>query len=498
MTYDSSMRDEINAHSNLSDAARDAMLEEDFLPDPPPEVIAEINALDETLLISAGKSKILDLRHLLWSSIDNEDSRDLDQLEVAERLDSGNIRLLVGIADVDAFISKNSAVDFYAAQNTTSVYTGVETFPMLPRRVSENLTSLLEDEDRLAVVIDFTVAKDGTVKLNGVYRALVHNHAKLDYDSVGGWLDGNGALPEKASNIAGLEEQLRLQDEAANRLRAVRQSAGALEFETVEAVTTKQEGGVYELVVKQKSAARYLIENLMITTNVLMAGFVRENNYPAIVRIVRRPERWQRIAELAKSFGESLPAEPDSKALSDFLERRRAADPVHFPDLSLSVVKLIGSGDYTVVPPGTEGEGHFGLAVSDYTHSTAPNRRYADLVTQRLVKAAIVKAASPYTIKELEQIAARCNERQSAARKVERRMRKIVAAQIFAERIGEIFEGIVTGVSSKGTFVRILQPPFEGRIVKGETGLDVGDKTSVRLIKTDAEKGFIDFERIEK
>ena len=468
------------------------MLEEDFIPDFPHTVLAEIND-GENDLTSKFDSEIVDLRHLLWSSIDNEESRDLDQVEFAEQLANGEIRVLIGIADVDAFVPKNSETDIYAGQNTTSVYTGVRTFPMLPRELSEDSTSLLEGKDRLAIVTDFTVDAIGVVKLNGIYRALVHNHAKLDYDSAGEFLDGKSELPAK---IAGLAEQVRLQDEAADRLRAVRVRAGALEFGTVEATATKRGGEVYELTVKQKNQARHLIENLMITANVLMAEFLENQNSPALERIVKRPERWLRIVELARTFGDSLPPEPDSRALSDFLERRRAADPAHFPDLSLSVVKLIGAGDYAVAIPGIENEGHFGLAVNDYAHSTAPNRRYADLIAQRLVKAAIKNAPSPYSITELEQIAERCNDRQSASRKVERKMRKIVAAQVLSRRIGEVFAGIVTGASRKGVFVRLLNPPAEGKIVVNENGVDVGDSVEVRLIKTDAELGFIDFELI--
>lgn len=468
------------------------MIEEDFIPEPPHEVLVEANNAEKNLTAKLNE-QIVDLRNLLWSSIDNEDSRDLDQIEVAEELENDEIRVRVGIADVDAFAPKDSETDVYASQNTTSVYTGVQTFPMLPRELSENLTSLLENQDRFAIVTDFVVAKDGSVKLNGIYRALVHNYAKLDYDLVGDFLDGKKELPVK---IAGLEEQIRLQDAAADRLRAVRVREGALEFGTVEATTAKRNGEIY-LTVKQKNQARYLIENLMITANVLMAQFLDANKYPALERIVRRPERWQRIVQLGADLGEKLPEEPSSIALADFLERRRAADPVHFPDLSLSVVKLIGAGDYTVDKPGEpESEGHFGLAVNDYTHSTAPNRRYADLITQRLVKAAIKNAPSPYSVEELEAIAERCNDRQTAARKVERKMRKIVASQVLSQRIGETFQGIVTGVSKKGVFVRLLDPPAEGKIVFNESGTDVGDKVSVRLIKTDAENGFIDFERI--
>ncbi|MDQ4121040.1 MAG: RNB domain-containing ribonuclease [Acidobacteriota bacterium] len=476
----------------LRQIAFQAILEEDFIPELPTEVLAEVEEL-QNISLAKLNSETLDLRNMLWSSIDNEDSRDLDQVEVAEQLENDEIRIRIGIADVDAFVPKNSETDIYAGQNTTSVYTGVQTFPMLPRALSEDLTSLLEGKDRFAIVTDFVVAKDGSVKLNGIYRALVHNHAKLDYDSVGDFLDGK---TEFSIKFPELEEQILLQDEASDRLRAVRMKEGALEFGTVEATTVRRDGEIY-LIVKEKTQARYLIENLMITANVLMAEFLEANKYPCLKRLVRRPERWQRIVQLAADLGEQLPGEPSSIALAEFLERRRAADPIHFPDLSLSVVKLIGAGDYTVYEPGKpETEGHFGLAVSDYTHSTAPNRRYADLITQRLVKAAIRNAPAPYSIEELEEIAARCNERQSAARKVERKMRKAIAAQVLSQRIGETFQGIVTGVSQKGVFVRLLDPPAEGKIVANEIGADVGDKVIVRLMKTDAENGFIDFERL--
>lgn len=492
MPYDDRMSQFLQSSIKLQEIARQAMLDENFIPEPPAAVLAEVNAPENDLTVKPG-DRIEDLRNLLWSSIDNEDSRDLDQIEFAEQLENGEIKVSVGIADVDAFVAKDSEIDFYARQNTTSVYTGIRTFPMLPLALSEDLTSLAANRDRLAIVTDFVVARDGSVNLNRIYRAVVCNHAKLDYDSVGAFLDGKSELPVK---INGLEEQIRLQDEAADRLRAVRLREGALEFGTVEATAARRDGEIY-LTVKQKNQARYLIENLMITANVLMAQFLEASKFPALERIVRRPERWQRIVELAAAAGEKLPAEPSSLALADFLERRRAADPVHFPDLSLSVVKLIGSGDYTVDnPEKPETNGHFGLAVNDYTHSTAPNRRYADLITQRLVKAAIKNARPPYSIEELEETAARCNERQTAARKVERKMRKIVAAYVLSDKIGSIFQGIVTGVSRKGVFIRLLDPPAEGKIVVNEEGIDVGDHVSARLIKTDAENGFIDFERV--
>jgi exoribonuclease-2 len=485
-----------NITVNLQAAARQAMESKEFVVDFPTEVIAETNRIPKDIWANNQQKGIVDLRELMWSSIDNEDSRDLDQIEVAEKLDNENIRILVGISDVDADVPQNSATDRFAARNTTSVYTGASTFPMLPPQFSEDLTSLLEGENRLVIVIDFTVAGDGADKLNSIYRALVVNRARLTYELVGDWLDGKGQIKANGVDQTALETQLRLQDQAADRLQAVREQAGALRFGTVEATTAKRNGEVYDVVIQQKNQARYLIENLMIASNVLMSGFLKSKNYPHLERVVRRPERWQRIVELAANLGERLPLEPDSSALSAFLEKRRIADPVHFPDLSLSVVKLIGAGDYTVVPPGGKSEGHFGLAVNGYTHSTAPNRRYADLVTQRLVKAAIASEAPPYSVAELEQIAERCNERQSAERKVERLMRKIVAAEVLSQRIGETFAGIITGVSSKGTFVRLISTPAEGLIVKNESGVDVGDRVSVRLINTNPERGFIDFEKL--
>ena len=495
LPYYSGMLNKTNLNVNLQAAARQAMEQERFEIDWPAQVIAETEKPIGNNQTENQKG-IVDLRELWWSSIDNEDSRDLDQIEVAKKLESGNINLLVGIADVDALVPQNSATDRFAAENTTSVYTGAHTFPMLPPQFSEDLTSLLEGEERLAVVIDFTIAIDGGVKLNDIYRTLVRNRERLTYEAVGDWLEGKGEIKTNEASRGALEEQLRLQDEAADRLQAVRERAGALEFGTVEATTAKRNGEVYDVVVQQKNQARYLIENLMITANVLMSEFLKSKNYPRLERVVRRPERWQRIVELAAKLGESLPVEPDSKALSAFLEKRRLADPVHFPDLSLSVVKLIGAGDYVVVPPGGESAGHFGLAVNGYTHSTAPNRRYTDLVTQRLVKAAIESAPPPYNLAELEQIAERCNERQSAERKVERLMRKIVAAEVLTNRVGETFAGIITGVSGKGTFVRLLSPPAEGMITRGAAGVDVGDRVTVRLINTNPEKGFIDFEKL--
>ena len=487
---------------DLRARARQAMLEAGFAPDVPPAAAAEAAALDREQ-IAAQVAQVRDLRGLLWSSIDNADSRDLDQVEFAEHLPSGEIRLLVGIADVDAFVPAGSAIDRHVATNATSVYTGVVTFPMLPERLSTDLTSLIAGADRLAVVVEFVVgdpaagsSQSGEPRMSDVYRALVHNHAKLDYETTGAWLESSGAPPPELADTPGLEAQLRLQDQAAEWLRALRRRNGALDLETIEASLVAADGVVVELTVRHKNRARYLIESLMIAANSVMATFLEDRGVPTIERVVRTPARWPRIVELAATFGEQLPAAPDSRALSDFMERRKQADPAHFPDLSLAVVKLLGSGEYTLVLPGLDDASHFGLAAQDYTHATAPNRRYADLVMQRLIKATLAQLPAPYANAELEAIAERCNERDRAAKKVERRMRKTAAVALMAGRIGDTFDAIVTGVAPKGTFVRLLAPPVEGRVVRGEQGLDVGDRTRVRLVATDATKGFIDFERV--
>ena len=489
----------MNNHSlpriDLRALARRVMVEAGFAPDISANVAAEVRALDESRPQGVDDPPARDLRSLIWSSIDNRESRDLDQVEYAERLASGDIRVLVGIADVDAFVPAGSATDQHAAENATSVYTGVETFPMLPERLSTDITSLLGDAERLAIVIDLLVSAEGEVRSSDVYRAMIRNYAKLDYESVGDWLEGNGPLPEGVAGVQGMEEQLRLQDEAAGRLRAQRQRRGALDFETIEASPVTNDGRIVDLKVTQKNRARYVIEEFMVTANGAMAALLGAKGSPAIQRVVRTPERWPRIVELAESLGDSLPVEPDSPALAAFLARRKQADPDHFPDLSLAVVKLLGSGEYEVIRPGEVHEGHFGLAAHDYTHSTAPNRRFADLVTQRLLKAVSAGKAPPYAVDELARIAAHCTERDRAAKKVERKMRKVAAAVLMADRVGQEFDAIVTGVTPKGTFARLIAPPAEGRVVRGEQGLDVGDKVRVRLVSTDPERGFIDFAR---
>lgn len=491
----------------LTTLAREALIENGFMPDFPLDVTQAANLLDEGRVISNSVPFVKDLSALLWSSIDNADSRDLDQIEYAEKLSTGgdgggDIRLLVGIADVDEFVPKNSTIDSFAAENTVSIYAGSHVFPMLPERLSTNLTSLLSDarSSRLAVVIEMIISPDGDVQTLDVFRALVRNHAKLSYEEIGVWLDEKGETPMSVAGVPDLEAQILLQQETARRLHKFRKQKGALEFETIESNPIIENGRITGLKAEKRNGARDIIENFMVTANVEIAEFLEKRNLLSLRRVVKTPERWNRIAEIARSLGETLPENPDSIALAEFLARRKAADPLHYADLSLSIIKLLGASEYVVQAPGTrETEGHFGLAVSDYTHSTAPNRRYADLIVQRLVKATLAAAAaaagkpSPYTFEELNSIADRCNERESAARKIERQMRKTIAASVMAAHIGETFEAIVTGVTPRGTFARITIPPVDGRIVAGEKGLEVGEKVRVRLIATDPRRGFIDF-----
>lgn len=477
---------------DLPAIAHQAMIDNGFVPDLPRSVVDELRSLQRKPDHAVPDSSIRDLRSLLWSSIDDRKSRDLDQVEYSEKLADGDIRVLVGIADVDASVKKGSAIDEHAATNATSVYTGVKMFPMLPEELSTDKTSLVGGADRISVVTEMIVARDGAVKSSDVFRALLHNYAKLSYEAVGAWLDEKGTMPPEVASVPGMDAQIRLQFEAAQHLRELRREHGALELETIQASpVVDNEGRVIDLAVTERNSARDLIENFMIAANVAMAQFLEA--VFSIRRVVRTPERWSRIVEIAESFNDKLPAEPDSRALADFMARRKTADPIHFPDLSLSIVKLLGPGEYIVQEPGIASEGHFGLAVHDYTHSTAPNRRYADLITQRLVKAALAKSTPPYTETELNAIAAHCTEREDAARKVERKVRKVAAAVLLRDRIGEVFDAIVTGVTPKGTFARVLRPPADGLVVRGEKGLRVGDKIQVKLLSTEPERGFIDF-----
>jgi exoribonuclease-2 len=475
------------------------MLDAGFVADMPAAVNDEVNAVTRN---GAAKPStpdgpaFRDMRDLLWSSIDNKKSRDLDQVEYAEKLPDRSVRLLVGIADVDALVSQNSAIDKCAATNCTSVYTGVKTFPMLPEELSTDLSSLNPKEDRLAIVTEMVVSAAGVVTSGNIYRAYIRNHAKLAYESVGGWLDGEASVPPEVQSVPGLAEQLQLQFESAKDLSEMRKQHGAIELGMIQATPVVNDvGQITELEVVEPNGARDLIASFMIAANVQMAEFLEAQGGSSLRRIVRTPKYWSRIVEIADEVGEKLPPTPDSRALADFLARRKAADLLHFPDLSLAVAKSLGPGEYAVELPGHQSEGHFGLALQDYTHSTAPNRRFADLVTQRLVKAALTKKPSPYQDSELTQIAEHCTEREDAARKVERKMRKVAAAVLLRDKIGQNFQAIVTGVTPKGTFARILNPPVDGRVMRGEGGLRVGDKVKVRLLSVDPERGFIDFAR---
>lgn len=478
----------------LRTAAVAAMLKHGFEPHFSPAVMREVRSLDDPSNnpLAAG---VRDLRSLLWSSIDNRESRDLDQIEAAERIADGSIRIRIGVADVGALVQLGSAADEHAATNTTSVYTGVAVFPMLPERLSNDLTSLGPGEDRLAVVVEFDVTGDGALAKASVFHALVHNKAKLTYDGVGLWLEDKAPAPPAISASSELQDQLRIQDEAAQRLRRARSVAGALNFESIEARPVVINGKVVDLAVTRRNRARDMIEDFMVAANRSVATYLLARGSASLRRVVREPKRWDRIVALAAEVGEVLPDKPDNVSLSEFLARRRAADPEHFADLSLSVVKLLGPGVYVLERRlGSRREtGHFGLAVADYVHSTAPNRRFADLVTQRMLRAATSGAAPPYSDDELIEIANRCTERGEAARKVERTMRKVAGASMLAERVGESFAAIVTAASPKGIYARVLNPPVEGRIVRGGRGLDVGDTVRLKLIVADPVRGYIDF-----
>jgi len=466
------------------------MLERGLLPDFSSEAVAETAALSDPP--RDADPAIHDLRGLLWCSIDNDDSRDLDQLTVAEPSANGSVKVLVAIADVDAAVAEGSAIDTHARTNTTSVYTAAGIFPMLPEKLSTDLTSLVEDGPRLAVVTEMVVDDDGVVTASTIYRALVRNHAKLAYNSVAAWLDG-GSPPARLAAVAGLDTQLRTQDRVAQAMRARRAERGALALQTPEARPVFEGEILTDLRVDDKNRAKELIEDFMIGVNGVTAQYLDSVGFPSLRRVLRTPERWPRIVELAAHLGEQLPAEPDAGALAAFLARRRKADPARFPDLSVSVVKLLGAGEYELERPGQHGAGHFGLAVKDYSHSTAPNRRFPDLVTQRLLKSALAKKPPPYRNDELALLARHCSEQENNASKVERQVRKSAAAILLRDRIGERFEAIVTGASNKGTWVRIAVPAVEGKVVENAAGLDVGDRVRVKLVHTDVERGYVDF-----
>lgn len=454
-------------------------------------VLRQVDALDGPA--DDGGTAVQDLTALPWCSIDNDDSRDLDQLTVAEPLPGGAVRVRVAVADVDALVARDSPVDVHARTNTTSVYTSACVFPMLPERLCTDLTSLNPGQDRLALVTEMVVNTDGSLAGATVYRARVRNQAQLAYDAVSAWIDGDAPLPDAAAAVPGLREQLVLQDLVAQTLRVRRHAEGALEFETFQPRAVFEGEQVVALREQAHNRARQLIEEFMIATNGCTARFLAGRGRAALRRVVRSPERWLRIVALAQELGETLPHEPDSAALAGFLARRRRIDPLHFPDLSLTVVKLMGSGEYVVEAPRGEPVGHFGLAVRDYAHSTAPNRRYPDLVTLRLIKAALAGAPAPYSVGELGELARHCTRQEDAAQKVERQMRKSEAALLLEPRVGERFDALVTGVTDDAIWVRTLDPPAEGKLVAGDGGLRVGARLSVKLVATNVEHGFIDF-----
>lgn len=479
-------------HFNLVAAAHACMIEHGFQPEFPAGSDTELAAIQAHPELPAAPGA-QDLRSLLWSSIDNDTSRDLDQIEWAEQLPDGRIRLLIGVADVDARVPQGAVLDSHARSETTSVYTGVKVFPMLPAVLSEGITSLNEDQDRVALVIEYSIDSAGTASDGKAYRALVRNRAQLAYNSVGAWLEGTGPAPAKVAASAGLAAQLKLQDAAAQRMVGGRFQHGALDLETIETRPILQAGEAVDIVRQSKNRATSLIEEFMVAANGVIARTFQDALIPSIRRIVRTPKRWDRIVELAHGLGATLPEVPDSKALNDFLLAQKQRDPDHFPDLSLAVVKLMGPGEYVLVKPNDPSPGHFGLAVQDYTHSTAPNRRFPDVVTQRILKAWLAAAPQPYSEGDLNAIAVHCTLMEDSARKVEREMQKRIAAVVLHPRIGQSFPAIVTGVNHYGTFVRTLDPHVEGMLVRGPKGLDVGDKLTVKLISTDPQRGFIDF-----
>ncbi len=489
-----------NHRSILMSIAHRVMLERGLLPDFSTEVLAELGRLQIPVVTEDGPAEgplgIRDMRNLLWASIDNDDSRDLDQLTVVEAMPADKAKILVAIADVDSSIINGSAIDQHARNNTTSVYTAAEIFPMLPEKVSTDITSLNFNEDRLSIVVEMLIGADGSLEDSKIYRAWVHNYAKLAYNSVAAWLENNDVIPEAIVAVKGLAENLQLQDRVAQRLKNFRHIHGALSLETIEAKPVFDGDQIRALEIEEKNRAKEIIEDFMIAANSVTARYLSASKFPSIRRVVRIPKRWDRIVEIAGEHKFRLPEIPDSKALEEFLVKQKAADPLRFPDLSLAVIKLLGSGEYIAELPDGNVPGHFGLAVKDYAHSTAPNRRYPDLLTQRLLKAALESKPVPYSKDELDVLAAHCTEAEDAATKVERQVGKSAAALLLESRIGEQFDSIVTGASEKGTWVRLLSVPVEGKLVQGFEGLDVGDRMHVQLTSVDVQQGFIDFKKV--
>ncbi len=484
----------------LERIAHQAMLERGLLPEFSAAALAELGRLQAHVAADAGPtegaSEIRDLSSLLWASIDNDDSRDLDQLTAAEQMPDGNVRLFVAVADVVSLVNKGSAIDEHARHNTTSVYTAARIFPMLPEQLSTDLTSLNFGQERRSIVVEMVIAPEGTLQDSDIYQARVTNQAKLAYNSMAAWLDGTGDPPQALAAVKGLDKNLRLQDQTAQKMKHLRHTHGALSLETIEARPSFDGDRILALELDERNRAKEIIEDFMIAANGVTARFLEARHFPSIRRVVRKPKRWERIVAIADEHGFRLPAEPDSVALDEFLVKQKAADPLRFPDLSLAVIKLLGSGEYIAEHPGGHVPGHFGLAVKDYAHSTAPNRRYPDLVTQRLLQSAIQGQSIPYGKEELEALAVHCTKAEDAATKVERLVEKSAAALLLQSRIGEKFDSVVTGASEKGTWVRLLEMPVEGKLVRGYEGVDVGQKLRVQLTSLDVERGYIDFTRI--
>jgi ribonuclease R len=483
-----------NHRAILSGLAHRAMLERGLLPDFSNEALAELGRIQRS---AATDSKTIhDRRNLLWASIDNDDSRDLDQLTVAEAMPADKVKILVAIADVDSSVKNGSALDEHARTNTTSIYTAAEIFPMLPEKISTDITSLNFNQDRLAIVVEMLIGADGSLQESNIYNAWVRNHAKLAYNSVGAWLEKKSDIPKELAAVQGLAENLQLQDRVAQSMKEFRHSQGALSLETIEAKAVFDGDQIRALEIEEKNRAKEIIENFMIAANGVTARYLSAKKSPSIRRVVRTPKRWERIVAIAADHKFTLPERPDSKALEEFLIQQKAADPLRFPDLSLAVIKLLGAGEYVAELADEDLPGHFGLAVKDYAHSTAPNRRYSDLLTQRLLKAALDGKPAPYSKDELDVLAAHCTAAEDAANKVERQVEKSAAALLLESRIGEQFDSIVTGASEKGTWVRLLSVAVEGKLVQGFDGLDVGERVRVQLTDTNVERGFIDFKKV--
>ena len=489
------MNNKLHPHQKeeLADLAVVAMRERGLEPEFPKPAIEQLKTIDGPS--AEDGAGIVDMTGLLWCSIDNDDSRDLDQLTVSETLPDGSVKIMVAIADVDTLVAKDTPIDRHAQINTTSVYTSARIFPMLPEKLSTDLTSLNPNQVRVATVTEMVFQPDGTLARSHITRARVHNKAQLAYDAVSAWIEGNGPLPEAADIVPGMDQQLRTQDSVAQQLRANRREQGALDFQTFQPRAEFDGEQVVAIKQQEQNRARQLIEEFMVATNGVTARFLAGKRRAAIRRVVRSPERWARIAQVAAERGWELPIDPDSKALEQFLAAERKRDPLRFPDLSLVIVKLMGRGEYVVERPGGPNIGHFGLAVRDYSHSTAPNRRYPDLIASRLIKAALAEVKSPYSDMELEFLANRCTQQEDAANKVERQLRKSEAAMLLEDHIGETFDGVVTGESKGNTWVRIFEPPAEGKLLPSRD-VQVGDKVRAKLISTNVERGFIDFEMI--